>query len=244
MAVFPQRVFYVAAELSGCRYEIVNKKSGATENYEFRRQQKPARKGAKGKSGRKARSSAIVSSTRRNFKNFLLTGRPGVGKTSVIEAVAREFGDLTGGFTTGEIRERGIRKGFSVAALDGTSAVLAHEDFAGPVRVGKYGVDVPAFERIALPALRDAISQKRIVLMDEIGKMELASPRFCDLVREALDSPLIVVATVMEKPHRFADEIKRRGDVETLEVTIGNRSTLPGKISEMIRRELESGTRR
>jgi nucleoside-triphosphatase len=185
-----------------------------------------------------------VSSSRRNFKNFLLTGRPGVGKTSIIEAVAREFGDLTGGFTTGEIRERGIRKGFSVTALDGTSAVLAHEDFAGPVRVGKYGVDVPAFERIALPALRDAMSRKRIILMDEIGKMELASPRFSDLVREVLDSSLIVVATVMEKPHQFADEIKRRGDVETLEVTIGNRSALPGKISEMIRRELESGARR
>ena len=185
-----------------------------------------------------------MSSSRRNFKNFLLTGRPGVGKTSIIEAVAREFGDLTGGFTTGEIRERGIRKGFSVTALDGTSAVLAHEDFAGPVRVGKYGVDVPAFERIALPALRDAMSRKRIILMDEIGKMELASPRFSDLVREVLDSSLIVVATVMEKPHQFADEIKRRGDVETLEVTIGNRSALPGKISEMIRRELESGARR
>jgi nucleoside-triphosphatase len=184
-----------------------------------------------------------VGSSQRNFKNFLLTGRPGVGKTSVIEAVAREFGDLAGGFTTREIRERGIRKGFSVAALDGTSAVLAHEDFAEPLRVGKYGVDVPAFERISLPALRDAMSRKRIVLMDEIGKMELASSHFCDLVREALDSPLIVVATVMEKPHRFADEIKRRGDVEMLEVTIGNRSALPGKISEIIRRELESGAR-
>ena len=182
-------------------------------------------------------------SLRRSFRNFLLTGRPGIGKTSVIEAVARDFGDLAGGFTTAEIRESGIRKGFSVTALDGTSAVLAHVDLAGPVRVGKYGVDVPAFERIALPALRDAMSRKRIVVMDEIGKMELASPRFCDTVREALDSPLIVVATVMARPNPFVDEIKRRGDVETIEVTIGNKSVLSGKIYEMIRKDLESGAR-
>jgi nucleoside-triphosphatase len=49
-----------------------------------------------------------------------------------------------------------MRTGFSITSLEGESAVMAHVDFRGPIRVGKYGVDVPAFERIALPALRDA----------------------------------------------------------------------------------------
>ncbi len=89
---------------------------------------------------------------------------------------------------------------------------MAHVDFSGSVRVGKYGIDVPAFERIALPALRDALSDKRLVVIDEIGKMEIASPRFCDLVLEMFDSPLIVVATVMQKSHPFADRLKRRPD--------------------------------
>lgn len=169
------------------------------------------------------------------LKNILLTGRPGVGKTRIVQAFAAEFRDTAGGFTTAEIRERGIRKGFAVTTLDGTSGVLAHEDFPGSVRVGRYGVDVAAFERIALPALRQALDHRKIVVIDEIGKMELASPRFCDLVREALDSDSIVLATVMEKPHPFADDIKRRRDVAIIEVTRENRDWLPARIAGIVR---------
>jgi nucleoside-triphosphatase len=104
------------------------------------------------------------------MKNVLVSGRPGVGKTSVIEAVAREFPQVAGGFTTSEIRERGVREGFLVTTLDGKSAMLAHVNFRGRVRVGKYGVDVPAFEQLALPAMEDAILRRRIVVIDEVGK--------------------------------------------------------------------------
>lgn len=171
--------------------------------------------------------------------NVLVTGHPGIGKTSVVEAVTREFPQIAGGFTTTEIREHGVRKGFRVATLDGKSAVLAHIDLSGRVRVGKYGVDVPAFERIALPALQDAILHRRMVVVDEIGKMELASKLFCDVVEKALDSPAIVLATVMERPHPFADQIKRRADVVIFELTVGNRSRLPGEITAKIRKELQ-----
>lgn len=172
------------------------------------------------------------------MKNVLVTGRPGVGKTSVIEAVAPGFPRVAGGFTTGEIREHGVRKGFQVTTLDGKSAVLAHINFRGRVRVGKYGVDVPAFEQLALPALEDAILHRRIVVIDEVGKMELASKLFCEVVEKALNSQAIVLATVMERPHPFADLIKRRADVAILELTAQNRNQLAGTISGMIREEL------
>ena len=172
------------------------------------------------------------------MKNLLVTGRPGVGKTSVVEAVAREFPQVAGGFTTSEIRERGLRKGFRVTTLDGKCAVLAHIDLAGRVRVGKYGVDVPAFEQLALPELQDAVLRSRMVVIDEIGKMELASKLFCDVVQKALDSPAIVLATILEKPHPFADQIKRRADVVVFELTVENRNQLPATITAMIREEL------
>jgi nucleoside-triphosphatase len=169
------------------------------------------------------------------MKNVLVTGRPGVGKTSVIEAVAREFPQVAGGFTTSEIQERGVREGFHVTTLDGKSAVLAHVNFRGRVRVAKYGVDLPAFEQLALPAMDDAILRRRIVVIDEIGKMELASEIFCDVVEKALDSPAIVLAAIMERPHPYADQIKRRTDVVILEVTAENRDLLPGTIKAKIR---------
>jgi len=172
------------------------------------------------------------------LKNVLVTGRPGVGKTSVVEAVAREFPQVAGGFTTSEIREHGVRKGFRVTTLEGKSAVLAHVELAGRVRVGKYAVDVAAFERIALAALEDAILRRRMVVIDEIGKMELASKLFCDVVKNALDSPALVLATVMERPHPFADQIKLRADVVVFELTVENRNQLPATITAMIREEL------
>jgi len=173
------------------------------------------------------------------MKNLLVTGRPGIGKTSVVEAVAREFPQIAGGFTTSEIREHGVRKGFRVTTLDGKSAVLAHIDLSGQVRVGKYGVDVPAFERVALPALQDAMLHREVVVIDEIGKMELASKLFCDVVHRALDSPAIMLATITERPHPFADQIKCRTDVVIFELTVENRNQLPGTITARIREELQ-----
>jgi nucleoside-triphosphatase len=170
------------------------------------------------------------------MKNVLVTGRPGIGKTSVIDAAAREFRHVAGGFTTSEIREHGVRKGFRVTTLDGKSAVLAHIDFSERVRVGKYGVDVPAFERLALPALQDAILRRRMVV---IGKMELASKLFCDIVREALDSPAIVLAAVMERRLAFTDQIKRRADVLIFELTVENRNDLTRTITAAIREGLK-----
>lgn len=172
------------------------------------------------------------------MKNVLVTGRPGIGKTSVVETVARQFRQVAGGFTTSEIREQGVRKGFRVTTLDGDRAMLAHVHFSGSVRVGKYGVDVAAFERLALPALQDAILRRRMVVIDEIGKMELASKLFCDVVKTALDSPVIVLATIMERPQPFADQIKHRADVVVLELTVENRNQLPATITAMIREEL------
>ena len=125
-----------------------------------------------------------------------------------------------------------------MTTLEGKSAVLAHVEFAGRIQVGKYGVDVAAFERVALAALEDAILQRRMVVIDEIGKMELASKLFCGVVQQALDSPAIVLATIMERPHPFVDQIKRRADVVVLELTVENRNQLPATLTAMIREEL------
>lgn len=170
---------------------------------------------------------------------MLVTGRPGIGKTSVVQAVVRDFSQVAGGFTTSEIREHGVREGFRVTTLDGKSAVFAHVDLSGRVQVGKYGVDVPAFERLALPVLQDAILRRRLVVIDEIGKMELASKLFCDLVERALDSPVPVLATIMERHHPFADQIRRRADVVIFELTLENRMDAPDTITAMIREELQ-----
>jgi nucleoside-triphosphatase len=88
---------------------------------------------------------------------ILLEGLPGVGKT----AVATRLADLlvecrvdVSGFVRRELRERGQRVGFEIETFDGSRATLAHVNFDGPPRMGRYGVDIEAFERVAFPHWR------------------------------------------------------------------------------------------
>ncbi len=84
---------------------------------------------------------------------LLLTGAPGTGKTTIIREAISASKAKAGGFYTQEIRQGGVRLGFEIITLDGHRAILAHADFRGPQRVGKYGVDVAALDRVAVPAI-------------------------------------------------------------------------------------------
>ena len=98
-------------------------------------------------------------------RTLLLTGRPGIGKTTVIKAVVGWLGERAGGFYTEEIRDQGRRKGFRLVALDGQAAVMAHVDLRGKgrPRVSRYGVDVGAIERVGVSALQRAMEEEQVL---------------------------------------------------------------------------------
>jgi nucleoside-triphosphatase len=168
-------------------------------------------------------------------RKLLLEGRPAAGKTTVAERLAGLLGEggvSVSGFITTEIRERGRRVGFSIETFDGKRGELAHVDLSGPPRVGKYGVDLAVLERIGVPALRPR--KRGVVIVDELGKMELASKLFREAVVELFDNPGTVVATVQSARHPLTDALKRRRGVETLQVTHQNRDLLPERLAESL----------
>jgi nucleoside-triphosphatase len=171
-------------------------------------------------------------------RTLLLTGRPGVGKTTVIKRVAKVLGDRAGGFYTEEIRGPGGRKGFRLVTLDGQDVVMAHVDLKGKgrPRVSRYGVDVKAIERVGVTVLRQAMRECRIVIVDEIGKMELFCGPFKDAVLQTVGGPCVVIATVMAKPNPWVDALKVQPGVEVWEVTLQNRDGMVEKVVQWLAR--------
>jgi nucleoside-triphosphatase len=170
-------------------------------------------------------------------RTLLLTGRPGVGKTTVIKKVADKLGDRAGGFYTEEIRaSTGRRQGFRLVTLGGDEAVMAHTDLRGEgrPRVSRYGVDVEAIEDVGVAAIQRAVAADRVVIVDEIGKMELFCEAFKEAVSEAVGSENPVLATVMRGSRPWIDELKAEHEVQVWEVTIENRDALPEQVRQWV----------
>jgi nucleoside-triphosphatase len=161
---------------------------------------------------------------------LLLTGQPGTGKTALIKEALARTKIKRGGFYTEEIRVGGTRQGFRIVTLGGQEAILAHVNISSPYQVSKYRVDTDALDRVGVAALRQALKESDLIVIDEIGKMELLSPQFKEVVRQALNSGKRVLGTIMLNPHTFADQIKRHPEVEVLPVTSDNRPQVLNRV--------------
>jgi nucleoside-triphosphatase len=172
------------------------------------------------------------------MKKVLLTGRPGCGKTTLVKRVVTDLALPAGGFYTEEIRERGERVGFKIVTLDGQESVFAHVDFKTSDRIGKYGLDLPKLETVGVSAVREAVHARQLVVIDEIGPMEIRSATFRAAVNEALDSPEVsgILATISARSLPFTDATKKRPDVTVIEVRPDNRERLVSELSDQFKK--------
>jgi nucleoside-triphosphatase len=153
---------------------------------------------------------------------YLLTGRPGTGKTSLIKEAIAAVKGRAGGFYTEEMRSGGVRQGFRLVTLDGQTAILAHINFKSGYRVSKYGVDIESLDRVGVSALEQAAKESDLVVIDEIGKMELFSPKFRETVSSIIGSGKKILGTIMLQSNPDADAIKRQPQVNLITVTRAN----------------------
>jgi nucleoside-triphosphatase len=153
---------------------------------------------------------------------YLLTGQPGTGKTSLIKQAIAGVKGRAGGFYTEEIRSQGIRQGFRLVTLAGQTAIIAHINFKSPYRVSKYGVDIDKLDEVGVSALTQAAQECDLVVVDEIGKMELFSPKFREVVLSIINSGKRLLGTIMLSPNPHADAIKRQPQVNLITVTRAN----------------------
>jgi nucleoside-triphosphatase len=170
-------------------------------------------------------------------KNLLITGLPGVGKTTLVKKLSEALKSFhPAGFYTEEIRERGERKGFELISLEGEKALFSHKDIRSPYQVGQYKVDIKGFEEF-LDSIAFFNPFSSLIIIDEIGKMECLSDQFKRLLKEILDSGKWVIATIALKGSGLIAEVKERKDVMLFEITRKNRDSL---FSEILK-EVEIG---
>ena len=162
-------------------------------------------------------------------KNILITGRPRTGKSTLISKLI-EFlklkGKKIGGILTPEIKEKS-RVGFKIIDIgSGKEGILAHVNQKNGPRISKYRVNMDDLENIGVNGIKSAISNSDIIIIDEIGKMELFSKEFCNVILEAIDEKKVVGTIGYNLSHPIADQIIKRKDIELIVLTIQNRDDM------------------
>lgn len=159
-------------------------------------------------------------------KNILLTGRPGIGKSTVIKRIVQKLGPMkAGGFWSREIRSSGKRVGFEIESVTGDKGILAHVNLQKGPKMGKYRINIDDIDSVAVQSMELARTDGKTIVIDEIATMELFSPKFAPEVMRCLDT-CRVVGTIQERSKPFLNSIRARDDVILMHVTQNNRESI------------------
>lgn len=165
--------------------------------------------------------------------HILFTGKPRTGKTTLLKRIVKELPSC-GGFYTEEIIERGQRIGFKIKTVDGKEGILAKKGLVSQYKLGHYGINIHDLEKIGVKAIEEAQYTKEIIVIDEIGKMELFSEKFKASVLSAFDSGKRVLATLHMAKIGFLNTLRDRKDVILFTVNINNHEEIFNKVLSLV----------
>ncbi|MEA1928921.1 MAG: nucleoside-triphosphatase, partial [Candidatus Auribacterota bacterium] len=203
------------------------------------RRQKKKRKRTEPKNPTRSSHPLRMRKRRKSKNNILITGYPGVGKTALVRQVIDELGLNPVGFYTEEIREGGKRAGFRIKSLTPglprMEGILARMGLDGPYRRGPYTINIRDMEEVGARALEEALTRRGLIVIDEIGNMEMVSRRFQEAVIDCLDSPRLVLGVIKAESGPFVNRIKPRLDVEIIELTRERYDEIKSDVMKKIR---------
>lgn len=174
-------------------------------------------------------------------QTFLLTGEPRVGKTTTVKKVLDSLDNVRCcGFYTQEIRVNGEREGFNIITLSGQTGIMARKSLKGQtdLHVSSYGVSLDFLENVALPAMGEDLEKSELVVIDEIGPMQILSSKFRTFVLDLLTSSKIIFGTIYMKNYEWLDDIKRLANVRLFQITPDNRDSMAKELEKIIKGHL------
>ena len=174
---------------------------------------------------------------------MLVTGKPGIGKTSILRRTVKELKNRkyeVGGMICREVREGGVRIGFEIMDLSTeTRGWLAHVNQPTGPKIGKYHVNLTDLEVIGVGAILDALQNADVLAVDELGPMEFSSTAFSKALVKAVETIKPMMGTIhYGLENSIIDSIKKREETEILKVTYKNRENLHNLIANKISEHL------
>lgn len=167
-------------------------------------------------------------------KNLFITGKPGSGKTTLIKEVCRDKSSRFGGFFTEELREGNSRSGFVIRTIDGKHGIFAKKGMKSKYKLDKYGLDLNMLHDIGIQSINNAIEEDKIIVIDEIGSMEIMSEEFRKILIECLNSQNKILATIRHNSQPFTDKIKKMENASLLYLSRQNYPEVKQEILEWI----------
>ncbi len=174
-----------------------------------------------------------------------ITGEPGSGKTTCCEYLIKLLKQssyiVMSGFITKEIRDQSkTRIGFEIIKINGEKALLASVNEPTPYRVGKYFVKIENIDKLIVPEITNYLQGKsNILILDELGKMELKSQKFQKSIEELLklksDSGIVILTIPIKDVHPLV-KWARESSAKTFSLQKENKNSqqIAQKILEII----------
>lgn len=160
-------------------------------------------------------------------KIVLLSGEPRVGKTTILKKIIQMIGESNCiGFYTEEVRNEFDRIGFDCVSLDGKRQRIADVNLQSDIRMGRYGIDIVAFEDFVLQSISNSSSTSKIIIIDEIGPIQFLSTKFKQQINNILTGPNCVIGTIFYNKHPDIDKIKKIPGIKIYSMTRENRNTI------------------
>ena len=158
--------------------------------------------------------------------NVIITGAPGIGKTTLIKHLIRDLTPvIIRGFYKEAILENDVVKGYRMITARFDEQIIAHIYFEGPEKFENFGINIDGLNKLVERELNIS-NGAELFIVDEIGRMECLSHSFCHSIQKILDSNIPMIASVGQILTSELKAIKSRKDISVIQVTQKNRETL------------------
>jgi nucleoside-triphosphatase len=166
------------------------------------------------------------------FLKVLITGPPRCGKSTLITKLISYYKSkdyVLGGFLTPEVKEAGKRIGFNIKDIQsGKISLLARKGiYNTKYQLGNYSIFIEDFNNYLKNLQSYNLKTIDLLVIDEIGKMELHSQLFLSFLKKIFNSNMKILATIGQKlKHPIKIELLNLSDLKLFQMNLNNQQEI------------------